>query len=67
MLAARRANSGNVLSAHGSDGFDMTLQIDGVPIAVMGATTYSGNAWSTFSLNDASVQELSFETRCDFR
>src|SRR5579863_6867615 len=53
---------GNVLSVHGGNGFDMTLQIDGNPISVMGAATGSGQAWSTFSLNDAAVQELSFQT-----
>ena len=61
-VGGTQGERGNVLSAHGSNGFDMTLQIDGIPISVMGAATSSGNAWSTFSLNDASVQELSFET-----
>jgi hypothetical protein len=61
-VGGTQGERGNVLSAHGSNGFDMTLQVDGIPISVMGAATASGNAWSTFSLNDAAVQELSFET-----
>ena len=61
-VGGTQGERGNVLSAHGSNGFDMTLQVDGMPISVMGAATPSGNAWSTFSLNDAAVQELSFET-----
>jgi hypothetical protein len=61
-VGGTQGERGNVLSAHGSNGFDMTLQVDGIPISVMGAATPSGNAWSTFSLNDAAVQELSFET-----
>jgi hypothetical protein len=61
-VGGTQGERGNVLSAHGSNGFDMTLQVDGIPISVMGAATPSGNAWSTFSLNDAAVQELSFST-----
>jgi hypothetical protein len=61
-VGGTQGERGNVLSAHGSNGFDMTLQVDGIPISVMGAATPSGNAWSTFSLNDAAVQELSYET-----
>ena len=61
-VGGTQGERGNVLSAHGSTGFDMTLQVDGIPISVIGAATPSGNAWSTFSLNDAAVQELSFET-----
>jgi hypothetical protein len=61
-VGGTQGERGNVLSAHGSTGFDMTLQVDGIPISVIGAATSSGQAWSTFSLNDAAVQELSFET-----
>ena len=61
-VGGTQGERGNVLSAHGGDGFDMTLQVDGISISVVGAATASGNAWSTFSLNDAAVQELSFET-----
>jgi hypothetical protein len=61
-VGGTQGERGNVLSAHGSIGTDMTLQVDGISISVMGAATPSGNAWSTFSLNDAAVQELSFET-----
>jgi hypothetical protein len=61
-VGGTQGERGNVLSAHGSDGFDMTLQVDGIPISVMGAATASGNAWSTFSLNEAAVQEMSYET-----
>jgi hypothetical protein len=61
-VGGTQGERGNVLSAHGSIGTDMTLQVDGISISVMGAATPSGNAWSTFSLNDVAVQELSFET-----
>ena len=61
-VGGTQGERGNVLSAHGSNGFDMTLQVDGIPISVMGAATASGNAWSTFSLNEAAVQEMSYET-----
>ena len=40
----------------------MTLNVDGIAISNMGTTTNSGAAWSTFSLNPAAVQEMSFET-----
>jgi Carboxypeptidase regulatory-like domain len=61
-VGGTQGERGNTLSVHGGNGMDMTLQVDGNPISVMGAATGSGNAWSTFSLNDASVQELSFQT-----
>ncbi|HZK82617.1 MAG TPA: TonB-dependent receptor, partial [Humisphaera sp.] len=61
-VGGTQGERGNVLSAHGSNGFDMTLQVDGISISVMGAATASGNAWSTFSLNEAAVQEMSYET-----
>jgi hypothetical protein len=61
-VGGTQGERGNVLAVHGGNGMDMTLQIDGNPISVMGAATGSGQAWSTFSLNDAAVQELSFQT-----
>jgi hypothetical protein len=51
---------GNILSAHGGNAFDMTIQVDGIPMGTIGAS--GGGAWSTFSLNDAAAQEISFET-----
>ena len=61
-VGGTQGERGNTLSVHGGNGFDMTLLIDGNPISVIGAATGSGNAWSTFSLNDAAVQEMSFQT-----
>jgi len=60
-VGGTQGERGNVLSAHGGAGFDMTLQIDGIPIGNMG-TNGSGMAWSNFSLNDAASQEMAFET-----
>jgi hypothetical protein len=54
---------GNTLTAHGGASMDMSLQVDGVSISnitVVGTT--SGSANSNFFLNDAAVQEMSFET-----
>ena len=59
-VGGTQGEKGNVLSAHGGNIFDMTLQIDGISASTMGST--SGQAWSSFSLNDAAVQEMSFET-----
>src|SRR5580700_2085149 len=61
-VGGSQGEKGNVLAAHGGNGFDMTLNVDGINIATMGNQTNSGQAWSTFSLNPASVQEMSFET-----
>ncbi len=61
-VGGSQGEKGNVLSAHGGNGFDMTLNVDGINIATMGNQTNSGQAWSTFSLNPAAVQEMSFET-----
>jgi hypothetical protein len=61
-VGGSQGEKGNVLAAHGGNGFDMTLNVDGIAISNMGTTTNSGAAWSTFSLNPASVQEMSFET-----
>jgi hypothetical protein len=59
-VGGTQGERGNILSAHGSQAFDMTIQIDGVPIGGIGVT--GGGAWSTFSLNDSAAQEISFET-----
>jgi Carboxypeptidase regulatory-like domain len=61
-VGGSQGEKGNVLAAHGGSGFDMTLNVDGINIATMGNQTNSGAAWSTFSLNPAAVQEMSFET-----
>ena len=49
---------GNVLAAHGGSGADMTLSINGLAIG----NQSNGQAWSNFSLNDAAVQEMSYQT-----
>src|SRR5579863_7208851 len=49
---------GNVLAAHGGIGSDMTLSINGLAIG----NQSNSQAWSNFSLNDASVQEMSYQT-----
>ena len=49
---------GNVLAAHGGAGTDMTLSINGLAIG----NQSNSQAWSNFSLNDASVQEMSYQT-----
>jgi hypothetical protein len=59
-VGGTQGERGNILSAHGGNGFDMTIQVDGVPMGTIGAS--GGGAWSTFSLNDAAAQEISFET-----
>ena len=59
-VGGTRGEQGNTLAAHGGNIYDMTLQIDGISISTMGPI--SGQAWTMFSLNDAGVQELSFET-----
>jgi len=61
-VGGTQGERGEVLSAHGGNVMDMTLQVDGIGISVMGAATGSGNAWTSFSLNDAAVQEMSFDT-----
>ena len=57
-VGGTQGEKGNVLAAHGGSGADMTLQIDGIPIG----NESNGQAWSNFSLNDAAVQEMSFDT-----
>ncbi len=59
-VGGTQGERGNILSAHGGAAFDMTIQVDGVPIGGIGST--GGGAWTTFSLNDAAAQEISFET-----
>ncbi len=49
-VGGTQGERGNVLSAHGGTAFDMTIQVDGVPMGTIGAS--GGGAWSTFSLND---------------
>ena len=59
-VGGTQGERGNILSAHGGNAFDMTIQVDGMPMGTIGAS--GGGAWSTFSLNDAAAQEISFET-----
>ncbi len=61
-VGGSQGERGNVLSAHGGLGADMSLQVDGVPFSIMATVTSLGNANSTFSLNDAGVQEMQYET-----
>ena len=61
-VGGSQGERGNVLFAHGGLGADMSLQVDGVPIFVMATVTSLGNANSTFSLNDAGVREMQYET-----
>jgi hypothetical protein len=61
-VGGTQGERGNVLSAHGGNVFDMTVHIDGVPIANLNTGVNSGAAWSNFSLNDAAAQEMVFET-----
>ena len=41
-VGGSQGEKGNVLSAHGGNGFDMTLKVDGITISTMGTTTNSG-------------------------
>ena len=59
-VGGTQGERGNVLSAHGGSGFDMTVQYDGIAIGNM--TPFSGSAWSNFSMNDAGAQEMVLET-----
>ena len=59
-VGGTQGERGNILSAHGGAAFDMTIQVDAIPMGTIGAS--GGGAWSTFSLNDAAAQEISFET-----
>lgn len=59
-VGGTQGERGNILSAHGGNPFDTQLLVDGMSIGTMGAS--GGQAWSTFSLNDAAVAEMSFET-----
>jgi hypothetical protein len=61
-VGGSQGEKGNVLFAHGGLGADMSLQVDGVPFSIMATVTSLGNANSTFSLNDAGVQEMQYET-----
>jgi hypothetical protein len=61
-VGGSQGERGNVLFAHGGLGSDMSLQVDGVPIYIMATVTNLGNANSEFSLNDAGVQEMQYET-----
>ena len=61
-VGGSQGERGNVLAAHGGLGSDMSLQVDGVPIYIMATVTSVGNANSTFSLNDAGVREMQYET-----
>ena len=59
-VGGTQGERGNILSAHGGAAFDMTIQLDGVPLGGIGSS--GGAAWSTFSLNDAAAQEIAFDT-----
>jgi hypothetical protein len=61
-VGGSQGERGNTLATHGGNGFDMTLNVDGLNISGMGTTANSGAAWSTFSLNPAATQEMSYET-----
>jgi hypothetical protein len=61
-VGGSQGERGNVLFAHGGLGADMSLQVDGVPIYIMATVTSVGNANSTFSLNDAGIREMQYET-----
>jgi len=61
-VGGSQGERGNVLFAHGGLGSDMSLQVDGVPIYIMATVTGLGNGNSTFSLNDAGVREMQYET-----
>jgi hypothetical protein len=60
-VGGTQGERGNILSAHGGAALDMTINVDGVPMGVM-SPAGAGAAASTFSLNDAAAQEISFET-----
>jgi len=53
-VGGTQGERGNVLSAHGGTGADMTVQVDGIAIGNMA----NGASWSNFSLNDAAAQEM---------
>jgi hypothetical protein len=57
-VGGTQGERGNILTAHGGTGADMTVQIDGIAIGNMS----NGASWSNFSLNDAAAQEMVFET-----
>lgn len=61
-VGGSQGERGNILFAHGGLGADMSLQVDGIPIYIMATVTSVGNANSTFSLNDAGVREMQYET-----
>ena len=56
---------GNVLSVHGASAFDMTIQLDGIPVGGINAGG-GGSSYGTFSLNDAAAQERSRSKRRRF-
>jgi hypothetical protein len=57
-VGGSQGERGNTLSAHGGNLNDMTLSINGLPIG----NQANSQAWSDFSLNDAAVQEMSYQT-----
>jgi hypothetical protein len=59
-VGGTQGERGNMLSAHGGATLDMTLQVDGISIS--NSSPLFGQAASTFSLNDAAVSEIAFET-----
>jgi Carboxypeptidase regulatory-like domain len=59
-VGGTQGERGNMLSAHGGSTLDMTLNIDGMPIA--NSSPAFGQAATNFSLNDAAAGEISFET-----
>jgi Carboxypeptidase regulatory-like domain len=59
-VGGTQGERGNMLSAHGGSTLDMTLQVDGISIS--NGSPLFGQAASTFSLNDAAVSEIAFET-----
>jgi carboxypeptidase family protein len=59
-VGGTQGERGNMLSAHGGSTLDMTLQVDGISIS--NSSPLFGQAASTFSLNDAAVSEIAFET-----
>jgi hypothetical protein len=59
-VGGTQGERGNMLSAHGGNPQDMTLQVDGISIS--NSSPLFGQSASTFSLNDAAVAEIAFET-----
>ena len=59
-VGGTQGERGNMLSAHGGNPQDMTLQVDGISIS--NSSPLFGQSASVFSLNDAAVSEIAFET-----